>query len=104
MSGEASVKALYADTGAVAADARANNQPGVEKAGGKLASDAIAAATFTLPPVDPSAWKTLTTAYAAAGTALAAGSTTSAVPLLETGASALSSFTSAVAKCPVAGS
>ena len=54
--GEASVKALYADTGALSADASANNAPAVTKAGRKLTSDAIAAATLPLPPVDPASW------------------------------------------------
>jgi hypothetical protein len=99
-----SVKALYADTGALSADARANNQAGVEKAGRKLASDAVAAAMLPLPPVDASAWKTLIAAYAAAGTALSGGGTTSAVPQLEVGSGALAAFSTAVAKCTAAGS
>jgi hypothetical protein len=95
------VHALYADTGALAADASASNQPGVLKAGRKLASDALAAATLPLPPADPSAWKTLTAAYVAAGMALAGGDPTGAVPQLETGNSAIAAFSSAVAKCAV---
>jgi guanyl-specific ribonuclease Sa len=43
---EASVKALYADTGALSANASANNLPGVVQACRKLASDAIAAAAL----------------------------------------------------------
>jgi hypothetical protein len=96
---EASLKALYADTEAVAADAAANNTPGVAKAGRKLASDAIAAATLPLPPAAPASWKALTAAYAAAGTALAAEDATSAVPQLEAGNSAAGTFSSTVAKC-----
>jgi hypothetical protein len=99
---KASLRALYADTGALAADARAGNLPGVRKAGRQLASDAVAAATLPLPPVDPAAWKTLTAAYAAAGTALAGGGAITAVPQLETGGSAISAFTAAVAKCAAA--
>ena len=97
--GEASVKALYADTGALSADASADNLPGLTKAGRKLTSDAIAAATLPLPPVDPASWKALTAAYAAAGTALAAGDATGAVPQLQAGSSAISAFTSATGKC-----
>jgi hypothetical protein len=96
---ETTLKALYADTGALSADAAANNLPGVTKAGRKLASDAIAAATLPIPPADATSWKTLTAAYAAAGTALAAGDATGAVPQLEAGNSAISTFSSAVAKC-----
>jgi hypothetical protein len=95
----ARVKALYADTGALAADASANNQPAIAKAGRKLAADALAAATLTLPPADPGDWKALTAAYAAAGTALAEGDTSGAVPALETGGNAMSAFSSAVARC-----
>jgi hypothetical protein len=97
--GEASVKALYADTGALAADASADNLPGVTKAGRKLASDATAAATLPLPPVDPGSWKALTADYAAAGTALAEDNAGGAVPQLEAGNSAISAFTSAAGKC-----
>jgi hypothetical protein len=97
--GEASVKALYADTGALQADASADNLPGLTKAGHKLASDAIAAATLPLPPVDPASWKALTAAYAAAGTALAAGDATGAVPQLQAGSSAITAFTSAIGEC-----
>jgi hypothetical protein len=97
--GEASVKALYADTGALAADATANNLPGVTEAGRKLASDATAAATLPLPPVDPGSWKALTADYAAAGTALAEDNAGGAVPQLEAGNSAISAFTSAAGKC-----
>jgi hypothetical protein len=97
--GEASVKALYADTGALSADATAGNLPGLTKAGRKLASDAIAAATLPLPPIDPASWKALTAAYAAAGTALATGNATAAVPQLQAGNSAISAFTTAIGKC-----
>jgi hypothetical protein len=97
--GEASVKALYADTGALSADASADNLPGLTKAGHQLTSDAIAAATLPLPPVDPASWKALTAAYAAAGTALATGDATGAVPQLQAGSSAISTFTSATGKC-----
>ncbi len=99
LKGEASVKALYADTGALSADASADNLPAVTKAGQKLTSDAIAAATLPLPPVGPSSWKALTAAYAAAGTAIAAGNATGAVPQLQAGNAAISAFTSAVGKC-----
>ncbi len=68
--GASAVKALYADTGALTADARANNAKAVAAAGSKLTSDAIAAATLPVPPVAGASWKTLTAAYAAAGTAL----------------------------------
>ena len=98
--GEASVKALYADTGALAADASASNFAGVTKAGRKLSSDAIAAATLPLPPLAQSSWKALTTDYAAAGSAIAAGHPGSAVPELEAGNSAISAFSTAVGKCP----
>ena len=97
--GAASVKALYADTGALSADASANNLPGVAKAGRKLASDAIAAAALPLPPVDPGAWKTLTADYAVAGTAIAGGDASGAVPQLEEGNSAISAFSAATGKC-----
>jgi hypothetical protein len=97
--GAASVQALYADTGALSADASANNLPGVAKAGRKLASDAIAAAALPLPPVDPGAWKTLTADYAVAGTAIAGGDASGAVPQLEEGNSAISAFSSATGKC-----
>jgi hypothetical protein len=97
--GGASVKALYADTGALSADASANNLPGVAKAGRKLASDAIAAAALPLPPVDPGSWKTLTADYAVAGTAIAGGDASGAVPQLEAGSSAISAFSSATGKC-----
>jgi hypothetical protein len=93
------MKALYSDTGALAADASANNQPGITKAGRKLASDALAAATLPLPSADPSDWKVLTAAYVTAGTALAEGDASGAVPELEAGNSALSAFSAAVAKC-----
>jgi len=98
-SGAASVKALYADTGALSADASANNLPGVAKAGRKLASDAIAAAALPLPPVDPGSWKTLTADYAVAGTAIAGGDASGAVPQLEEGNSAISAFSGATGKC-----
>jgi hypothetical protein len=97
--GAASVKALYADTGALAADASASNQPGVVKAGRTLTSDAIAAATLPLPPIDPGSWKTLTADYAAAGTTIATGNESGAVPQLEAGNSAISAFSSATGKC-----
>ena len=97
--GKASVTALYADTGALSADATADNLPGVTKAGRKLASDAIAAATLPLPTVDPTSWKALIAAYAAAGTSLAAGNASGAVPQLQTGNSAISAFTTAIGKC-----
>jgi hypothetical protein len=93
------LQAIYADTGALAADARADNAPGVRKAGHKLASDAVAAATLPLPVVDVADWKALTAADAAAGSALAAGGAVGAVPQLETGSSAVSAFTTAVAQC-----
>jgi len=97
--GEASVRALYADTGALSADASANNPSGVTAAGRKLTSDAIAAATLPAPPVDPASWKALTADYAAAGTAIANGDASGAVPRLEAGASAISAFSSAAGKC-----
>jgi len=97
--GGASVKALYADTGALSADASANNLPGIAKAGRILASDAIAAAALPLPPVDPGSWETLTADYAAAGTAIAAGDLSGAVPQLEAGNSAISAFSGATGKC-----
>jgi hypothetical protein len=99
VTGEASVKALYADTGALQADASADNLPGLIKAGHKLTSDAIAAATLPLPPVGSASWKALTAAYAAAGTALAAGDATGAVPQLQAGSSAISAFTTAIGTC-----
>ncbi len=102
--GEASVKALYADTGALSADASANNAPAVTKAGRKLTSDAIAAATLPLPPVDPASWKALTADYAVAGTAIAGGNAATAVPQLEAGSTAMSAFSSAAGKCPATGS
>ena len=97
--GAASVTALYADTGALSADASANNLPGVAKAGRKLASDAIAAAALPLPPVDPGSWRTLTADYAVAGTAIAGGDASGAVPQLEAGNSAISAFSDATGKC-----
>jgi hypothetical protein len=97
--GGASVKALYGDTGALSADASANNLPGVAKAGRKLASDAIAAAALPLPPVDPGSWKALTADYAVAGTAIAGGDASGAVPQLEAGNSAISAFSGATGKC-----
>jgi hypothetical protein len=97
--GEPAVKALYADTGALAADARANNAPGIVKAGRKLASDALAAASLPLPPVDPASWKALTVDYAAAGTAIAGGDSVGGVPQLEAGNSAISAFSAATGKC-----
>ncbi|HEY2578592.1 MAG TPA: hypothetical protein VGI74_20000 [Streptosporangiaceae bacterium] len=98
--GEASVKALYADTGALSADASASNPAGVTKAGRKLSSDAVAAAILPLPPVAPGFWKALTAHYAAAGTAIAAGNMSGAVPELEAGSSAISAFSAAAGKCP----
>jgi uncharacterized protein YceK len=97
--GGASVKALYADTGALSADASADNLPGVAKAGRILASDAIAAAALPLPPVDPGSWETLTADYAAAGTAIAGGDLSGAVPQLEAGNSAIGAFSGATGKC-----
>ena len=97
--GGASVKALYADVGALSADASANNPPAVTNAGKKLTSDAIAAATPPLPPVDPGSWKTLTADFAAAGTDIAGGDASGAVPQLEAGNTALSAFSSAAGKC-----
>ena len=97
--GAASVTALYADTGALSADGSADNLPGVAKAGRILASDAIAAAALPLPPVDPGSWKTLTVDYAAAGTAIAGGDLSGAVPQLEAGNSAISAFSGATGKC-----
>jgi hypothetical protein len=97
--GQGAVKALYADTGALTADARANNTRAVASAGRKLTSDAIAAATLPVPPVAAGSWKTLTAAYAAAGTALAKGDATGAVPQLQTGNTAISAFSTATARC-----
>ena len=97
--GAASVAALYADTGALSADGSAGNLPGVAKAGRILASDAIAAAALPLPPIDPGSWKTLTVDYAAAGTAIAGGDLSGAVPQLEAGNSAISAFSGATGKC-----
>ena len=97
--GAASVRALYADTGALSADASANNVPGIAKAGRKLASDAIAAAALPLPPVAPGSWRTLTADYAVAGTAIAGGDASGAVPQLEEGNSAISAFSGATGKC-----
>jgi hypothetical protein len=94
-----SLKALYADIGALQADERADNAPGVKKAGHKLASDAVAAATLALPLVDQKDWMALIAAYATAGTALASGGAVSAVPQLEAGGSAITAFATAVAKC-----
>jgi hypothetical protein len=97
--GAGAVKALYADTGALTADARANNAKAVAAAGRKLTSDAIAAATLPVPPVAGASWKTLTAAYAAAGTALANGDATGAVPKLQEGNGAISAFSTATARC-----
>jgi hypothetical protein len=97
--GEASVKALYADTGALASDASANNTPAIMRAGRKLASDALAAASLPLPPVDPASWKALTVDYAAAGTAIAGGDAVGGVPQLEAGNGAISAFSTATGKC-----
>ena len=71
----------------------------MRKACDRLASDAVAAATLPLPVVDAADWKALIAADAAAGSALAAGGAVGAVPQLETGSSAVSAFTSAVAQC-----
>jgi hypothetical protein len=97
--GASAVKALYADTGALTANARANNAKAVAAAGRKLTSDAIAAATLPVPPVAGDSWKTLTAAYAAAGTALANGDATGAVPKLQEGNSAISAFSTVTARC-----
>jgi hypothetical protein len=97
--GEASVKTLYADTGALASDASAGNAPAVTQIGRKLASDAIAAAALPLPAVDPASWKTLTADYAAAGTAIADGNASGAVPQLEAGNGAIGAFSAAAGKC-----
>ena len=97
--GQVSVKALYADTGALAADASAGNAPAVTQAGRKLALDALAAATLPLPAVDPASWQALTADYAAAGTAIAAGNASGAVPRLEAGNGAISAFSAAAGKC-----
>lgn len=97
--GQPSLKALYADTGALAADASAGNQPAVATAGRKLASDAIAAATLPLPPIDPVSWQALTADYATAGTAIGGGDASGAVPQLEAGNGAISAFSSAAGKC-----
>jgi hypothetical protein len=97
--GQAALKALYADTGALSADAAAGNAPAVTKAGRKLASDAIAAAALPLPPVDPASWRALTADYAAAGTAIAGGDASGAVPQLEAGNGAISAFSAAAGKC-----
>jgi hypothetical protein len=99
LNNSSAVKALYADTGALAADERAQNTPGVTKAGRKLASDAIAAATLPLPPMASGSWKALTEDYASAGTAIAGGNASSAVPQLEAGNSAISAFSAATGKC-----
>ena len=99
LNNSSAVKALYADTGALAADERAQNTPGVTKAGRKLASDAIAAATLPLPPMASGSWKALTQDYASAGTAIAGGDASSAVPQLEAGDSAISAFSAATGKC-----
>jgi hypothetical protein len=97
--GEASVKALYADTGALAADASASNMPAIMRAGRKLASDALAAAALPLPAVDPASWKALTVDYAAAGTAIAGGDAVGGVPQLEAANGAISAFCTATGKC-----
>jgi hypothetical protein len=98
--GGSSVRALYADTGALSADASANNAAGVTAAGRKLTSDAIAAATLPQPPADPGSWKALTADYAAAGTAISKGDASGAIPELEAGNSAISAFSAAAGKCP----
>jgi uncharacterized protein YceK len=97
--GQPSLHALYADTGALAADASAGNQPAVATAGRKLASDAIAAAALPLPPIDPASWQALTADYATAGTAIGGGDASGAVPQLEAGNGAISAFSSAAGKC-----
>jgi hypothetical protein len=97
--GQSAVKALYADTGALTADAHANNAEAVVSAGRKLTSDAIAAATLPVPPVGAASWKTLTAAYAAAGTALAQGNATGAVPQLQQGNAAISAFSTVTGQC-----
>jgi hypothetical protein len=97
--GQSYVNALYAATGALAADARANNAAGVTKAGRKLASDALAAATLPLPPMGTQSWKTLTADYASAGNAIAGGAASGAVPQLEEGNTAISAFSAAIGKC-----
>ena|ERR1700761_9287675 len=102
--GQTAVKALYADTGAVTADAQANNSKAVAAAGRKLTSDAIAAATLPVPPVGAGPWKKLTAAYAAAGTALARGDATGAVPQLQEGNTAIGAFSAATARCISPGS
>jgi hypothetical protein len=81
----------------VTADAQANNSNAVAAAGRKLTSDAIAAATLPVPPVAAGPWKKLTAAYAAAGTALARGDATGAVPQLQEGNTAIGVFSSASA-------
>ena len=101
--GGSAVKALYADTGALTADAHANNANAVAKAGRKLTSDAIAAATLPVPPVASASWKTLTAAYAAAGTSLAKGDATGAVPQLQQGNTAISDFSAVTARCSSTG-
>ena len=93
------VTELDADTGALAADASAGNAPAVTQAGRKLALDALAAATLPLPAVDPASWQALTADYAAAGTAIAAGNASGAVPRLEAGNGAISAFSAAAGKC-----
>ncbi|MFY9927658.1 MAG: hypothetical protein WAK82_06605 [Streptosporangiaceae bacterium] len=97
--GQAAVNALYADAGALAADVRAGNTSGVTKAGRKLASDALAAATLPLPPMGLQSWRTLTLDYAVAGTAIADGKASDAVPQLEEGNGAISAFSGAIGKC-----
>jgi hypothetical protein len=99
LNNSSTVKALYADTGALAADERAQNSSGVTKAARKLASDAIAAATLPLPPMASGSWKALTEDYATAGTVIAGGNASSAVPQLEAGNSAISAFSAATGKC-----
>ena len=64
-----------------------------------MTSDAIAAATLPVPPVAGASGKALTAAYAAAGTALAHGDATGAVPKLQEGNSAISAFSTASARC-----
>jgi hypothetical protein len=44
-------------------------------------------------------WKALTQDYASAGTAIAGGDASSAVPQLEAGNSAISAFSAATGKC-----
>ena len=47
----------------------------------------------------PGSWKTLTADYAVAGTVIAGGDASGAVPQLEAGNSAISAFSGATGKC-----